>query len=249
MATDPGKPANISLGKPADAGDFILERRARLVRRHAPGLGGDLLDYGCGNGAQTLCFLDDFATLVGVDVEPSYARAFAETITERALGDHVRAVHYDGVRLPLADQSIDGVVSFEVLEHVQDERASLAEIHRVLRPGGWLALTVPNRWWIFETHGANLPLLPWNRVPFFSWLPRRWHDRWARARIYRRREIRRLVEAAGFAVRHDAYVTAPLDVLRWRPLRDLLRGTLFRADTTPLPVMATAVLVISVKES
>ena len=47
----------------------------------------------------------------------------------------------DGARLPVDDQFFDGVVSFEVLEHVDDERASLAEIFRVTRPGGWLAIS------------------------------------------------------------------------------------------------------------
>jgi len=241
------RPEHLSLGKPAAAGDFILQRRARLVRAQAPRLGGELLDFGCGNGAQTLVFLPDFATIIGADVEPAHILEFQRTVADAGLEGRVRPVCYDGSRLPLPDAAVDAVVSFEVLEHVSDERAALAEIRRVLRPGGWLALTVPNRWWIFETHGARLPLLRWNRVPFFSWLPRRWHDRWACARIYRRREIRDLVTASGFEVRHDAYVTAPLDVLSWRPLRDGLRRTLFGKDMTAVPCMATAVLVMATR--
>lgn len=242
-------PVNMSLGKPAREGDFILQRRARLVRVFAPSLGGDLLDYGCGNGAQTLCFLNEFSTIVGVDVESVSINEFQATLVAREMTGKVRALLYDGGRLPLPDGSCDGAVSFEVLEHVSDERASLAEIRRVLRPDGWLVMTVPNRWWLFETHGASLPLLPWNRVPLFSWLPKRIHDRWARARIYRRREIRRLVTECGFTVSKDAYVTAPLDVLRWRGLRDALRRTLFRADTAAIPFFATAVLVVARRTS
>jgi ubiquinone/menaquinone biosynthesis C-methylase UbiE len=233
-----------SLGKPASDKDFILERRHRLVCRHAPRLGGALLDYGCGNGAQTLLFREDFASIVGADVVPDHIADFQSRLAGGA-HPHVRAVHYAGERLPLDDQEIDAVVSFEVLEHVADEMLSLADIRRVLKPGGWLAMTVPNRWWIFETHGADLPLLPWNRVPFFSWLPRDLHDRWARARIYSRRDITRLLAASGFEVLSARFVTAPLDVLTWRPLRDLLRRTLFRSDTTWLPIQATAILVIA----
>lgn len=248
MVDDTHRLANLSLGKPAEAGQFILERRARLIRRHAPDLGGVLLDYGCGNGAQTIAFVADFARVVGVDVEAGHVQEFADAVARLGLDDRVTPRYYDGRRLPLGDGEIDAVISFEVLEHVADEQESLAEIRRVLRPGGWLALTVPNRWWLFETHGANLPLLPWNRVPFFSWLPKTLHDRWARARIYRRREIRKLVNDCGFSIRHAAYVTAPLDVLRWRQLRDGLRGTLFASDTTQVPFMATAVLVVAIRE-
>jgi hypothetical protein len=108
-----------------------------------------------------------------------------------------------------------------------------------------LALSVPNRWWIFETHGAELPYLRWNRVPFFSWLPKRIHDRYARARIYRRREIVRLLRDHGFEIETSLYMTAPMDVVRLGPLRRLLRATVFRPDRTRLPWLATAVLVIA----
>ena len=70
-------------------------------------------------------------------------------------------------------------------------------------------------------------------MPLFSWLPKRLHDRWARARIYRRREITALLERSGFEVLEARYLTAPMDVVGWAPLRDALRATLFRGDTTP----------------
>jgi ubiquinone/menaquinone biosynthesis C-methylase UbiE len=242
-------PCNLALGKPADAGDFILERRHRLVVRHAPSLGGVLLDFGCGNGAQTLHFAGDFDRIIGVDVEAPFLAEFAREIAARGLAHRIEALHYDGERIPLHDATVDAVVSCEVLEHVRDERAALAEIHRVLKPGGWVAMTVPNRWWIFETHGARLPLLPWNRVPFFSWLPTAIHDRWARARIYRRQDIVKLLRGAGFRVESSAYVTAPLDVLKWRGLRDYLRRTLFASDLSRVPFKATAILVVATRNS
>jgi len=241
VTNQPDNQRSFALGKPAESTDFILERRYRLVRRHAPTMGGTLLDYGCGNGSQTLRFQEDFDTIIGADVVPEHIEAFEA-------GQPPATVHpvlYDGDRLPVEDQSVDAVVSFEVLEHVTDEQVSLAEIHRVIRPGGWVAMTVPNRWWIFETHGADLPLLPWNRVPLFSWLPTALHDRWARARIYRRRQIVTLLEDAGFEVTTARYVTAPLDVLRWKGLRDWLRSTLFKADLTSIPFQATAILVVA----
>jgi SAM-dependent methyltransferase len=54
-------------------------------------------------------------------------------------------VHGDATRLPLADGSIDLVVSFETLEHVPDAEAMVREIRRVLRPNGRLVLSTPNR--------------------------------------------------------------------------------------------------------
>src|SRR3989304_5032789 len=70
-------------------------------------------------------------------------------------------------RLPYASAAFDLVLSHEVLEHVPDDRRTVEEILRVLRPGGRLVLFTPNRGYPFETHGifwrgryrfGNIPL-------------------------------------------------------------------------------------------
>ncbi len=245
MTRPSGSPPHLAGGQPADAEDFLLSRRYHLVAPYLPENGTRLLDFGCGSGAQTLHFARDFERIVGVDVDAGFLREFAVEIVRRDLTGHILPVQYDGTHLPCADGSVDCVVSFEVLEHVTDEQAALSEMYRVLCPGGVLVMSVPNRWWIFETHGANLPLLPWNRVPFFSWLPKHIHDRFARARIYRKREIVSMLERSGFHCDHSCYITAPMDVVPWPALRNFLRATVFRSDSTVLPVLATAVLVVA----
>jgi SAM-dependent methyltransferase len=236
----------IERGRPSDAADLILQRRHRLARRYAPREGGYLLDFGCGNGAQARLFAPHFAGILGVDVSPVQLGRFAGWLRET--GDpRLLPIRYDGFRLPVADGAVDQVVSFEVLEHVADEAAALGEIHRVLKPGGSLVISVPHRWWIFETHGANLPLLPWNRVPLFSWLPKGLHDRWARARNYRKGELVGNLRDHGFVVRHASRITAPLDVLPEGALRRSLRRGLFAADETRVPFLATALLAVAEK--
>ena len=209
---------------------------------------GMLLDFGCGTGAQTLLFLDDVERIVGVDVDTASIETFHKTIKTRNLGSRVDAIEYDGRTLPLADASVDFAISFEVLEHVLDEQRALEELHRVLKPGARLAMSVPNRWWVFETHGAALPLLKWNRVPFFSWLPKPLHDRWARARIYSRREIVRKLRAAGFHIENSCYITAPMDVVKNPKLQKFLRESVFRGDRTTVPMLSTAVLVVATRK-
>jgi len=230
-------------GKPADEKDLILLRRCRLARRVAPPGGGVMLDLGCGNGAQTLLFSEDFSEIVGVDIINRHLLDFRERLRREARAERVLPVLYDGCRLPVRTASIDYVISFEVLEHVEDEGRVLSELARIVKPGGVLVMTVPNRWWVFETHGADLPLLPWNRVPFFGWLPRRIHDRYARARNYSRPEIVRKLSSAGFTVTQGVYVTAPMDVVRWTPLRNALRKTVFRGDDTGVPVLSTSIMI------
>ena len=244
--TPPQQPLpNLAGGMPATANQLILERRRRLVLPFLPAGGGHLVDFGCGNGAQSLVLAEHCGRVTGVDVNEVFLTDFRAAIGAAGRERTVQALLLADGRIPLADGAADVVTSFTVLEHVPDERAALAEMHRVLRPGGVLIVSVPNRWWIFETHGCDLPLLPWNRVPLVSWWPRALHDRWARARIYRLREIAAVIEAAGFRVADRFRMTAPMDMIGNPSLRRFVRATLFRPDRARLPFQATENFVVA----
>lgn len=104
--------------------------------------GGIALDVGSGPGAVTASLAraagpDGLA--LGVDIsEPMLARAVCAEA-----GPNVGFLRADAQRLPLRDQTIDAVVSIAVLQLIPDPAAALAEIARVLRPGGRLAVMVP----------------------------------------------------------------------------------------------------------
>jgi ubiquinone/menaquinone biosynthesis C-methylase UbiE len=236
-------PVHLAAGKSATTTDLIIQRRHRLAGQIAPFTGGVLLDFGCGTGAQSLLFVPEFERALGLDIGLAPLEAFCEEADRRGVRDRVVPIQYDGQRFPIADDTVDYAVSFEVLEHVRHEQQTLSELHRVIKPGGTLVMSVPNRWWVFETHGANLPVLPWNRVPFFSWLPKSVHDRYARARIYMRGEIVDKITRSGFAVKRSVYITAPMDVVKWPPGQRFLRATVFRGDATRIPTLSTAVMV------
>jgi len=115
---------------------FDVTRAARLAQLLAKRPGGALLDVGCYDG--------QFITRVVA--EP---RVFGVDISERALrlaGQRgvpgVRAQIEAG--LPFRSDTFATVVAAEVIEHVFDTEAFVCEMARVMRPGGWLALTTPN---------------------------------------------------------------------------------------------------------
>jgi SAM-dependent methyltransferase len=235
-------------GVPAEEGDLILERRRRLSFALCPPRGGCYLDFGCGNGAQTLLFLPSFTRCIGVDINDASLERFRAAAAQAGVTDRLQLLSAQRFPLELPDGCVDYLSSFEVLEHVQDEAETLREWHRLLSAEGRLVVSVPNRWWIFEMHGATLPLLPWNRVPFFGWLPKNLHDRWARARNYTCAGIEATLRAGGFAPERSVYVTAPMDVLRWRAAQRFLRSTVFRGDQSSLPFLATSILLVARKE-
>jgi SAM-dependent methyltransferase len=105
------------------------------IRTMASEIGGDVLDFGCGSKPYESLFVNA-TTYVGVDIESS----------GHSHDDSKIDLFYDGSHLPFCDSTFDGVVSFEVLEHVFNIDQVLSEIHRVLKPNGLLLLSVPFAW-------------------------------------------------------------------------------------------------------
>lgn len=234
--------SRIALGKPAAYGQEIVKRRFRLTAATVTLSGKTVLDFGCGNGAQTCELAQAGSKIFAVDLTLADLQILQQRLEQCRIASIV-PLQYDGLHLPVASNVIDLVTSFDVLEHVDDEAAVLREWHRVLKSNGEIVLSVPNKGWIFETHGTNLPGLPWHRVPFLSYLPHFLHRRLGRARIYRRRDIVRLLRAHAFQILRMQYVTAPMDVVKNHRLKRLLQTFIFRGDTTRLSMLATAILV------
>ncbi|MCL4741562.1 MAG: methyltransferase domain-containing protein [Phycisphaerales bacterium] len=115
--------------------------------------GDTVLDAACGMGygAHVLARAGRPARVIGIDASPAaveYARAnFA---TDHAAPDPTPVVEFraaDAEDLAaLEDRSVDLVASFETLEHLAEPERFLDEVRRVLRPGGRLVVSVPNRW-------------------------------------------------------------------------------------------------------
>ncbi len=237
---------HIEPGRPARGGQLILERRYRIISSVIGGRLKDarMLDIGCGNGVQTVYFKDDVRRLVGLDMIPLQQ---TETPVDGAAFDFIRG---GALELPFKSDLFDVVTSIEVLEHLPDDGQAVSEAARVLKPGGVFFLTVPNKWWLFESHGAMVPGLnwiPWNRVPFIGWLPRQIHERFARARTYTMKRAISLVKSHGLEPFSSGYITAPLDVLPDNALRRWLRRNVFNKDNTKNPFLAVNLFVVGRK--
>ena len=111
----------------------------RLLDDHLPksrnGSQLRLLDVGCGTGTM-VASLSRYGCAYGVDVD----HEAVGYCLERRLDVVVQA---SGEHLPFADESVDVATMLDVLEHIADERGTLAEVTRVIRPGGYLMVSVP----------------------------------------------------------------------------------------------------------
>ncbi|MFB3048647.1 MAG: bifunctional 2-polyprenyl-6-hydroxyphenol methylase/3-demethylubiquinol 3-O-methyltransferase UbiG [Acidimicrobiia bacterium] len=114
------------------------------VLRAELGPGGDrVLDLGSGGGLLGAALSDHDFTVVALD--PSLASLGAGKAHGGSAGRGLRFVGGVGERLPFGDLSFDAVVCMDVLEHVDDPAAVVAEAARVLRPGGVFIFSGPNR--------------------------------------------------------------------------------------------------------
>lgn len=168
--------------------------------------GDRLLDLGCGGGrhsyealrrgAQVVALDSDEGELCGVHTFMAAMREQGEVPT----GVNGSCLRADGRRLPFADATFDRVIAAEVLEHIEQDVPVFDEIHRVLRPGGRAAVTVPRFW---------PELLCWM-------LSRPYHEvEGGHVRIYRRGQVRGRAREAGLTVSGSHHAHALHSLFWW----------------------------------
>ena len=140
---------------------------------------GPFLDLGCGGGMlmAAAAKLQPGRCLIGIDVSMTWLVVAKKFVSESGGNPMLAAAMAEA--LPLADSSLPAVVSLDVIEHVHDPDAYLAEIDRVLQPGGRAAFSTPNRF--------SLTAEPHVFVWGVGWLPRALqasYVRWRSGKIY-----------------------------------------------------------------
>ena len=155
--------------------------------------GERLLDLGAGGGRHAFEAMRRGAVVTAVDADGGEVReavgmmaVLAEsdeaTLASKGAGSGLRG---DALALPFADDTFDRVIAAEVLEHIPDDEGAIAELARVLRPGGTMAVTVPR--WFPE-------LLNWALSDRYHMVPG------GHVRIYRHSMLVERLRAAGLEV-------------------------------------------------
>jgi SAM-dependent methyltransferase len=152
-------------------------RESLILRRLLPALPGpQVLNAGAGAGSLTLKLVDAGLSVTSVDASAELCDWVREALGARGAEGAHPVMRGDLERLDLPDEAFDGAVCAEVLEHLDDDAAALAELARVLRPGGLLVVSVPANPYRYD-----------------------WTDQWAgHRRRYTADGLRRRLEEAGF---------------------------------------------------
>jgi SAM-dependent methyltransferase len=229
-------------GEPSYVWRAGQERRLEMILGAAgERLRGPILENGCGVGmyverlAQRAMQLTPAGRVFGLEYDFERAGEAAQVAARLSNAEIVCAA---GEGLPFPDATFRLILSHEVLEHVQDDRAAVAEMARTLQPGGRMVIFAPNRGYPFETHGIY-----WRggyrfgNIPLVNYLPRGLRDRLApHVRVYSRGDLERLFAGLPLRFVQRTVIFGAYDnIIARRPaLGRALRATLQTLEQTPL---------------
>ena len=218
-------------GEPSYVWRAGQERRLKMILDAAgKHIKGVLLENGCGIGM----YLQHLAPFAGIMVGLEYD-------LERAQVAHTRAENLTNgasEQLPFPSNSFDVILSHEVLEHVRDDRRSIEEMLRTLKPKGVIILFVPNLGYPYETHGVYWRgRYHFGNIPFVHYLPAGLRHKLApHVRAYSAADLRKLLSGLPIQVIQHQVIFGAYDniIYRFPKLGRLLRAILQQMEKTPL---------------
>ena len=211
-----------------------------IVRAAGERIQGMILENGCGVGMYVEHLSPFGGTVIGLEYD-----------FERAREAHVNSLHIlnaAGENIPLPSSTLrqaqggafNLILSHEVIEHVQDDRATIQEMVRILKPGGRIVLFCPNRGYPYETHGIY-----WKGQYYFgnklfvNYLPRSLRDKLApHVRAYSRRDMQKLFNGLPVKFIERTIIFGAYDniITRFGAFGRILRGVLQFLEKTPLRI-------------
>ena len=231
------------LGVPSLVWRAGQSRRLAMIKRAAGqrlSANGRVLVDGCGVGMYVQALRQFTPHVVGLDIEPervgeSHAHSPLVTV---AAGEH----------LPYPSNHFDLVLSHEVIEHVQDDALSVAEMVRVLKKGGRAIIFCPNRLYPFETHGHYWQgHYHFGNTPLINYLPNSFRHKLApHVRAYNNNDLKRLIDGLPTIVITHTQIFPGYDNITARhpALGRILRWITYTLEQTPLRALGLSHLLV-----
>ncbi len=218
-------------GEPSYVWQAGQQRRFDMIVRAAgERMHGTALENGCGVGMYVEQLAGSRSRVIGLEYD--FERAAQAKMRSKEI------INAAGEFIPLPSSTFDLILSHEVIEHVQDDRAAVREMVRVLKPGGRAVIFCPNRGYPFETHGIF-----WKGKYYFgnklfvNYLPRSSRDKLApHVRVYSKRDLQDLFDGLPVKFIERTVIFGAYDNLisRFGALGKVLRMVLQFLEATPL---------------
>jgi ubiquinone/menaquinone biosynthesis C-methylase UbiE len=208
----------------------------RWVNSVQPGSEGRrYLDVGCGNGFITELVAAAFDETVGLDVEETRLEDFRAHVGDKS---NFKILLMSAANIEFPSESFPFITSFEVLEHVPDLDACVCEMVRVCKPGGVIVVSVPQVWFPFENHGAQIGKRVYaGKIPLLPYI-RPLHRKYSLARVFSSGEMDRLFLSKGTELLGTSYASpqferAAAQADSWESKFAFLKHMLDRCENIP----------------
>jgi SAM-dependent methyltransferase len=217
-------------GEPSYVWRAGQQRRLEMIVQAAgKRIDGLVLENGCGVGMYVEKLTGLGSRVIGLEYD------LARTVEAGIKSDAI--INAAGEFIPLPSLTFDLILSHEVIEHVQDDRAAIREMIRVLKVGGRAVIFCPNLGYPFETHGIF-----WNGKYYFgnklfvNYLPRVLRNKLApHVRVYSKRDLQKLFDGLPVKFIERTVIFGAYDniIVRFGALGKILRMILQFLEATP----------------
>ena len=205
-----------------------------------------MLDVGCGGGDFTRVFGAGFREVCGIDIQEPFLERFRAAVRDEP---RFSVLSMSASEMSFPNDYFDSIITIETLEHIPDLDGAAREIVRVLRPGGELLITVPNRWFPSENHGIKIGSWVCGRVPLLTYWP--WlHSRLALARVFTVGDLDSFFATKGLKRCAVDYAWPTFPNIAGNPLQPFLKpffGLMRKFECSPLRMFGTSVIVKYIK--
>ena len=213
--------------------DGQQRRLDMIIKAAEKRVGGMILENGCGVGM----YVEKLSAFGGrvIGLEYDFDRAADAKVNSSEIFNAA------GEFIPIPASTFDLILSHEVIEHVQDDRAAIREMIRVLKTGGRVVIFCPNRGYPYETHGIF-----WKGKYYFgnklfvNYLPRALRDKLApHVRVYSRRDMQKLFDGLNVKFIKRTVIFGAYDniIARTGIFGKIIRAVLQFMEATPRKIL------------
>jgi len=212
----------------------VRKRLSFILNNLEEGKDQMILDVGTGSGLY-IHHLSCVGDCIGIDVD---VRSL-----QKARNRNVQLARMVAEDLAFKNDTFDTVTMIEVLEHVANDQEVIRNIFKVLRLGGRLIVTAPNKLFPFETHGFRTGSKCYTMsVPLLPYLPEMLRKRFSNARVYIFPSIEKMLAEEGFSIRDVRLLSPSLvqlksNLTRFRRVFAWLQELLDIAEDRALPIL------------